>query len=344
MYVRRNIRWSLIAKFAWRNLIIFTLWAGGITWLYHFFLHHDINIGIPFLPLSTIGIAVAFYIGFKNNASYDRFWEGRKIWGGIVNYSRTWANQVLSFVTNKHAEKKLTEEELHEIHKTLIHHHIAWLNALRLHLRQPSSFSLKINKAIRKMLTEGTEERNHWDEEVGVFFNHSEYCQLIERVNTPAQIIRDQGKILRELTEDKGLIDDFRHMEMMRVLEEFYNLQGKCERIKNTPFPRQYAFFSKIFTWIFILLLPFGMVREFDAMGGNTIHSFIWLTVPFCVLISWIFSTMEIVGDNSEDPFEGFVNDVPMTALCRTIEIDLREMLGETELPPKVGPMHDVLL
>jgi len=52
---------------------------------------------------------------------------------------------------------------------------------------------------------------------------------------------------------------------------------------------------------------------------------------------------MEIVGDNSEDPFEGFVNDVPMTALCRTIEIDLREMLDETDLPEKIKPVNDVL-
>lgn len=342
MYVRRNIKWSIVAKFAWLNILKFTIWSAGVVWLYHHFLHHDINIGIPFLPLSTIGIAVAFYIGFKNNSSYDRFWEGRKIWGGIVNYSRTWANQVKSFITNRHADVKMSEEELHETHRQLIHNHIAWLNALRLHLRQPSSFSLKHSRTIRNMLTEGTPERKHWDEEVGSYFTRKEYCQLIERVNTPAQIIRYQGELLRKL-ESQGHVDDFRHMEMMRVLEEFYNLQGKCERIKNTPFPRQYAFFSKIFTWIFILLLPFGMVREFDAMGGDEVHSFIWLTVPFCVLISWVFSTMEIVGDNSEDPFEGFVNDVPMTALCRTIEIDLREMLNETELPEKIKPVHDVL-
>jgi ion channel-forming bestrophin family protein len=340
MYIRRNIRFNIIAKFAWKNLLIFTAWTTFIVWGYHHFDHHKVDISIPFLPLSTIGIAVAFYIGFKNNASYDRFWEGRKIWGGIVNYSRTWGNQVMSFVSNRHAATKFSKDELNQIHQTLIYRHIAWLNALRLHLRQPSLFSPKHNKAVKKMLTEGTVERKHWNEEVGIFMDNAEYCHLIKHKNTPTQIIRKQGEELRVLMEESGLIEDFRHMEMMRVLEEFYNLQGKAERIKNTPFPRQYAFFSKIFTWVFILLLPFGMVREFDSMG----HNFMWLTVPFCVLISWIFITMEIVGDNSEDPFEGFVNDVPMSALCRTIEIDLREMLGETDLPPSVKPEHDILL
>jgi ion channel-forming bestrophin family protein len=139
---------------------------------------------------------------------------------------------------------------------------------------------------------------------------------------------------------DKGMIEDFRHMELMGTLTELYNLQGACERIKNTPFPRQYAYFSTLFTWIFILLLPFGLIGEFKDMG----HHLMWLMIPFYVLISWIFYTMEAVGDNSEDPFENFINDVPMTALCRTIEIDLREMLNETDIPPKMQAKNGVLM
>lgn len=348
MYIRRNIRPSLILRFAWLNLLKFTLWSGLVVFAYHHFQHHIEDAGlvgeqsnpiaIPYLPLSTIGIAVAFYIGFKNNSSYDRFWEGRKIWGGIVNYSRTWGNQVFSFVTRKHATEAFSDKELYEIRKELIYRHIAWINALRLNLRRPSSFGVKHLKAVKKLLPDSP-ERSHWDNEVGSFLDQAEYDEVIKKANTPTQLIRKQGDHLRELMEKHGLIEDFRHMDMMSSLEEFYNLQGKAERIKNTPLPRQYAYFSKVFTWIFISLLPFGMVGEFAKMG----HGLIWLTVPFCVLISWIFTTMEIVGDNSEDPFEGFVNDVPMTALCRTIEIDLREMLDETELPEKIKPVNDVL-
>ena len=95
-----------------------------------------------------------------------------------------------------------------------------------------------------------------------------------------------------------------------------------------------------MFVWIFILLLPFGLVGEFNQMG----HNVIWLTVPFFMLVAWVFITMEVVGDNSEDPFEGFINDVPMTALCRTIEIDLREMLGEEDIPPAIAAVNDILM
>lgn len=339
MYTRRNIKWNIVLRFAWFKLILFTIWGGLIVWGFHYFEHQGIDASIPFLPLSTIGIAVAFYIGFKNNSSYDRFWEGRKIWGGIVNYSRTWGNQVLSFVSRKHATASISDAELNQIQQQLIYRHIAWLNALRHQLRQPNSFAIKHSKSVAKLLAKGSGERKEWDEEVGSFLDDDEYQYLIDRKNTATHIIRKQGEQLQESMEKLGLIDDFRHMEMMRVLEEFYTLQGKCERIKNTPFPRQYAFFSKIFTGIFILLLPIGLVGEFHNMG----HDFIWLTVPFSVLISWIFYTMEVVGDNSEDPFENFINDVPMTALCRTIEIDLREMLGETDLPPKIQAINDVL-
>lgn len=338
MYVKRKIRFRVILKFAWRNLLIFTIWSSLVTTAFYLAMKYkDTNISIPFLPLSTIGIAVAFYIGFKNSQSYDRFWEGRKIWGGIVNYSRTWANQVLGFVSNYYAKEKLSEEELQGIHRRLIYRHLAWMNALRMQLRQTTIFD-------RKNLSYTPNFKLHHDrdcdEGVGKFLEIQEFEDMLLHTNSASQLIKNQGQDLKSLRE-LGLIDDFRHMEMMRIQEECYNLQGKCERIKNTPFPRQYAYFSTIFTWIFVMLLPFGLVGEFGKLGH---HTFVWLTIPFSILISWVFSTMEVVGDNSEDPFENYVNDVPMTALCRTIEIDLREMLGETDIPPKIQPVEDVLM
>ncbi len=316
MYVRNNIRFKVIWSFTWRHIIFYAVYSAIICIFYEIFDYH--HLAIPFLPLSTIGIAVAFLIGFKNNSSYDRFWEARKIWGGIVNYSRTWANQVLSFISLRHTRGYDVEmNELIMVQKEMIYRHIAWLNALRLHLRR----------------------QDNWDEELSPFLP-SEELEYFKRVkNKPTQIIRKQGERLRQFMEERGMIDDFRHMEMMRVLEEFYILQGKCERIKNTPLPRQYAFFSTVFVWIFILLLPFGLISAFETLDSHLV----WLTIPFHILISWIFMTMEMVGHYSENPFEHMINDVPITALCRTIEIDLKEMLGETELPEKIQPIDDIL-
>jgi putative membrane protein len=94
-----------------------------------------------------------------------------------------------------------------------------------------------------------------------------------------------------------------------------------------------------VFVWLFIALLPLGLVGEFEKLG----HGHYWLTIPFSVLVSWVFATIELVGHISEDPFEHQMNDVPMSALCRSIEIDLRQMLGETNLPTKLEPVRGVL-
>lgn len=342
MYVRRDIKWNLVLQIAWKYLIFFALYSAAIVGLHHYFSHteQDINLTIPFLPISTIGIAVAFYLGFKNNQAYDRFWEARKIWGGIINYSRTWGIHVLTYITNLHASQKYSEEAIAEIQKRLIYRHIGWLYALTHMLRQASSFSKVNNKGIVKKFTGERPGREHFDKDVAPFLSSEEYEDLYNSANLCTQLIRKQGEELKDLRIDKELIDDFRHIEMMKILEEFYNLQGKCERINNTPFPRQFAYFSKVFVYIFIAVMPFGLIGEFAKLS----HDFIWLTVPFFMLIAWIFITMETVGDSSEDPFENFMNDVPMTALTRTIEIDLRQMLGETDLPPKVQAVNDILM
>ena len=335
MYVRRNIRLNLIAKFAWKNILLFILWSAAVTWLYHVADHNGYDLGIPFLPLSTIGIAVAFYIGFKNNASYDRFWEGRKIWGGIVNYSRSWAMNVLTLV-----------KDGEEVKRALIYRHIAWINALRVQLRQPNSFSLKESRSV-EALFEKHGERNPVCAGLDKFISSEEVNDLNDRKNVATHLIKNQAiQINKLLSEEK--LTEFDKTIFHSNLEEFYNLQGKCERIKNTPFPRQYAYFSQVFTWIFIFLLPFGLLDVFEGqmIEGRNLDIYEWLLflmIPFSVLISWIFATMEAVGNSSEDPFEGRVNDVPMTALCRTIEIDLRDMLDEKELPEKVQPKDNIL-
>ncbi|WP_426061828.1 bestrophin family protein [Hymenobacter sp. B1770] len=338
MYVRRSIRFSLIWQFAWKNVLGFTVWATVVTLGYEYLRRHQgLDIRLPFLPLSTIGIAVAFYLSFKNNQSYDRFWEARKVWGGIVNQSRVWATQVRGYVSNRLALLPLPAAELHATQQELIYRQLAWLNALRLQLRRTTIYDRRNLSHVPDLrLPVGAPG----DPQVQDFLSPDEYARVALLANPATQLLHRQSIRLQELQEE-GLLDDFRHVDLMATLKECYNLQGACERIKNTPFPRQYAYFSTLFVWIFVALLPLGLVSEFSMLKGV---GFVWLTIPFSVLISWIFLTIEIVGDNSEDPFENYINDVPMTSLCRNIEIDLREMLDETNMPPRMQPVNDILL
>ncbi len=313
-----------------------TIWAAIVVFLYQELEDNKLHIGIPFLPLSTIGIAVAFYVGFKNNQAYDRFWEGRKIWGGIVNYSRTWANQVLSYMD---CSPKLSKEEMLVIQERLVKRHLSYINALRIQLRATTIFDRENLTYVPSFSLENDRDcKDH----ISKYITSEEYENVMSKFNPATHLNRLQGQDLAMLRKNDSL-NDFQHINLMDTLAEFYNLQGKCERIKSTPLPRQFAYFSSLFVWIFVLLLPFGMVEEFnDIQDGNIV----WLTVPFSALVAWVFNSMEVIGDNSEDPFENYINDVPMSAICRTIERDLLQLIDEdpAKVPEKVQPVNDILL
>jgi len=297
------------------------------------------QVAIPFLPVSLLGTAVSFYLGFKNNSAYDRLWESRKVWGAIVNTSRSWGIQVMDYVTNHFADSPVPDEELSRIHRELLYRHIGWLTALRhqLRARKPWEHHASVDDAYREyygVIEFGKEDRAT---AIQAFLEAPEVETLLARANPATQILARQSARLREL-HARGLLDDFRHMELMAILVDLFTQQGKCERIKNYPLPRMYATLTVFFVWMFIAAIPFSLVASFAEMG------MIWLAVPGTMVLSWVFYIWNLVGDYSENPFEGLANDTPMTALSRTIEIDLREMLGETDLPPKVEPTNGVLM
>lgn len=338
MYTRRNIRWSVIISFAWRQILVFLAWSTIVVFAFTQLKEFGFDCSVPIAPLGTIGVAVAFYIGFKNNQSYDRNWEARKIWGGIVNVSRSWANQVLAFVSAQHSDEPIDQSIVESTQRDLIYRHLAWMHALRFQLRRKTSFAFQPTGAARRYMQET--DVAAMKEQIGSLMPEQELTVACTQVNSATQILRLQSDHLRKVIDEFRLVEEFRFIALMGLITEMYSLQGKCERIKNTPFPRQYAYFSSVFTWIFIVLLPFGIVGEFATRGDLMV----WLTVPFSAVVSWIFYTMETVGDASEDPFENFINDVPMTALCRTIEIDLRQMMSESDVPAPLQPENDILM
>jgi len=250
-------------------------------------------------PISILGIALSIFLGFRNNAAYDRWWEARKTWGGIVNYSRSWAMQVLSML----------RDESGEIQKELIYRHLAWLTALRTQLRKLEDFS-----------------------ELKPFLNESDFTALSKMQNKATWLISKQGKQLYELV-DQQRIDQYAAVQMNQSLVKFYDYQGISERIKNTPFLPYYDYFTRFFLWVFILLLPFSLFETYDIYS-----------IPISVVIGFVFSVIEQTGRYTEDPFENKPNDIPMTALCRTIEIDLKQLLHEKEVPARLTPDQDFIL
>ena len=135
---------------------------------------------------------------------------------------------------------------------------------------------------------------------------------------------------------------------MQKSIKELLAQQGRTERIKDSPYPRQFATINALFVKLFCLLLPFGLLRKFDKLNesveGVMKGNMIWLVIPFSALISWMYTSLEKVGESTESPFEGSANDVPISQMCRTAEIELREMLGETDLPPSLQPKNNIVL
>jgi ion channel-forming bestrophin family protein len=338
MYVRRNISFRVIFAFGWLRVSIFTVIGFIAVWLY---LYMDcFFVAIPFLPVSLVGTATAFYIGFKNNASYDRLWEARRLWGGIVNDSRLWAFCCRDYITNLFANEELGKDELQSWNKKLIYTHIAYLNALRMQLRKSQTWehNAQWNENFRERLNSKYDIKA-LETDIRKLCGDEVCSRVIHHSNIASSLLSEQSKTLEELRR-KGLIDDFRHIELQKIIQNFLNHQGGCERIKNFPFPRQYAVFSNIFVWLFVIILPFSLLESF----GEISRTFTWMVIPFSVLVSWLLMTMELVGDYSENPFENLINDVPINAMSRNIEIELREFLGEKDLPPKVLPIDDILL
>ncbi len=304
MIVTKGISFGNLIKWTWHHIVWLLLLLGGMAALYHYDI---ISINIPWLPVSVIGTAVAFYVGFKNNQAYDRMWEARKIWGGIVNDSRTWGMMVDGYVTNFFTNNKQGEAEIKQIKKRLIYRHIAWLYAHRSQLLVATPWehisqgghTARTAKMYQQKFGIGLLDDEITRTELKLFLPLEEHDRLIANVNTATQIINEQSRDLTNLRE-QDLIDDFRHTQMEDVLRSFYTLQGKNERIKKFPLPRQYANISRYFVGIFIMLLPFSMIPELMKLGDWGL----WLSIPITALIGWVYVMMEIVGDYSETHFK----------------------------------------
>jgi putative membrane protein len=294
---------------------------------------------IPWLPVSTIAIAVAFYLGFKNSASYDRTWEARKIWGAIVNTSRSYTIMVKDFVTNEFAQDPISPEELHEIHRELVFRHVAWLTALRHQLRRMKPWEHARNRDNRTRKMFSPESNIKMEKELQPYVTEKELERYMKAKNAATQILGKQSERFKEL-KAHGLIDSFRHVELQAMLTDMFTQQGKSERIKNFPFPRQYASLNFFFVVIFVLMMPFGLMHELEEFG----RAYVWLTIPMTMIIGWVFFMMELVGDYSENPFEGLVNDIPITSMSRSIEADILELIDEKASFPPVYKYSDNIM
>ena len=345
MFVNNSFSVNALVRFTKGYLLWIIIWSFLVLCAYKFL--HMTWIAIPWVSVGIIGTAVSFYIGFKNNQSYDRIWEARKIWGAILNNSRMWGATTRGYIKNHVSVEKLSDSEMDAITKKLIYRNIAFVYALRDQLLIPTpwehvSLGTNVARRSRKKMEKISNEilEDNFTKEILVkYLGAEEYEKLSKVSNMATHIIDLQAQDLMQLGQDT-IISDFYHAQLQTLLNNLYDEQGKAERIKKFPLPRLYAYASILFVSIFIILLPFGLIGQFDKMGPYEI----WLFIPIVTIISWIFLIMELVGDYSENPFGGLGNDIPMLSICRSIEIDLKEMIGDEDIPKPIMAQNGILM
>jgi putative membrane protein len=280
----------------WPYLTGLGLFAAGITYL-------NEVIGLPeaaavtLVPFSLMALALSIFLGFRNNACYDRWWEARKLWGALINQSRIQARDSLLFFDSDE-----------DTHRELVMRVAGFPYALKAHLRTEASFD-----ALAEFLPEG------------------ELDTLKGEPNVPDAYLKHLGDRYTALFRADA-VSEYRYTELMRGLARLSDIQGGCERIKNTPVPISYTVLTHRIVGLYCVSLPFGLVSE--------IH---YLTPLVVMIVSFAFLGLDAVGTQIEDPFEDDPNDLPLAALARTIERDLKARVG-VAVPPPIEPNGGILL
>jgi putative membrane protein len=252
---------------------------------------HLEGLRIPALPLGVVGGAIGIFVSFRTNSGYDRWWEARKLWGQLVNLSRHFSSQVHGYLANEPAA----------VREELVRRHIAYVHTLRCLLREQKPLD---------------------DQDVRAFLSGSDLELVTGQSNMTHALLHRQHLALTALADD-GRLDARRLQSLDETMRGLLDVQGGCERIQKTPFPRGYGFIAQRLIVCFGVLLPLGLV---ESLG--------WLAVPLSLLVNLAFALINEVGRVLETPFTMFWPALPLSALSKTIEINLRERMGETDVPP----------
>ncbi|MDN3692481.1 bestrophin family ion channel [Chryseobacterium tructae] len=295
-------------------------------------------LSLPWQPIAILGTALAFVVGFKNNASYGRLWEARQIYGAVINDSRSFAFTLRDALNGKKDETV----------RKMIYRHLAWLTALRFQLREKRSWE-NTQRRTNQQFLKGRYVIPEWegklDDELSKYLSEDELTYILDKKNRATQLIALQSEDLGKLRKE-GVITDIQWAELQQSLTRLIDDQGKAERIKNFPYPRNFASVTTYLMFVFIFLLPFGLLKEYSVLGNGTFLEgyTIWFNIPFSALVAWAFHILDTIGESSVNPFEGSANDIPITQISRMLEIDLKDMLDEKELPNPITPIHNILM
>ncbi|MBC8033403.1 MAG: hypothetical protein H7Y03_04605 [Chitinophagaceae bacterium] len=294
MLLKENIPFKYVFGKIKYEVLFITSYAVIIAVLYNNF--HYTRISIPLAVPAILGTVISLLLGFRSNQAYDRWWEARHIWGGIVNDSRTLTRQLICFT-----ETAYPGDAIQAFRERFIKRQMAWNHSLDRHLRKMNS-------------REGLDK----------FISKRELEFVLHYDNVPLALIDLHARDLNKALE-MGWVNTYQQVELDRTISRLNDAMGKCERIKNTVFPVTYSQYIHLSLMLFIGLLPFAVIQYFGI-----------LEVPVVVALASCFLLIEKMAIHLQDPFENKPTDTPMTAISRQIEKDLHQMLKDQEVPEEL--------
>lgn len=296
------IRGSIVPRIKWPLFV--TVLLACIVTITHGTLFR-LKITMTPIPFSLIGLALAIFIGFRNSASYDRYWEGRKLWGELIVMSRTLTRQILTFVSSQREQAPVWPPfEPGDLRTRMVYRLIAFAHAVRHHLRDSEPL-----------------------DELLDYLDQDETLELKLAHSKPLYLLQRMAYDLRRCLESK-LVNDYFAARLDSSVTSLTGVLTGCERIKNTPIPFTYNLLLHRTAYLYCFLLPFGLV---DSIGFMT---------PFVVgIVSFTFFGLDALGDEIEEPFGVLPNDLALSSMCNTIERDLLAALGEVQLPEQLVPV-----
>ncbi|HEY8375002.1 MAG TPA: bestrophin family ion channel [Nannocystis sp.] len=288
----------------WRRLTVNVVFATLLTIAHvRFGLLAEAN--VTTLPFTLIGFVLSIFLAFRINTAYDRYWEGRRLWGQLVNTCRTLARQIQTLIGSGAADASLTERR-----RRMVFLVMAFAHALRMRLRQEEAMLADLES----------------------FLAPGELEKLAEERNRPNAIVHRLAELFDEAYRS-GLIHPHHLVVLHQSLTSLTDIQGGCERIANTPIPFAYQVLLRRIVAVYSYALPFGVLEPLGL-----------LTPVVVLMMSYAFYGLDALGEEIQEPFGNDPNDLPLSALCTTIEIDLLQRLGEHELPDPPTPYHGRLL
>lgn len=311
MILKRNFDPRKVTTYVWPQLLAALAWSAAVYLAY--VILGLTAVSAPFGILGVLGTALALFLAFRNNTAFGRWGEASQAWAAITAASRTFARLIVTFTDAHRHTPQYRAETAEAFKREMIYRHIAWVNALRMQLRGQMDV-----------------------DELAPYLDAAELAALRQAPSKAGALLLAQGRRIYDAMA-AGILQGFDSFQLEGQLAALASQQAVCERIKLIPVPRQYDYFTRLFVWLFIALTPLSLAGTLVREGVG------YLLVPLTVIFAFVFAIVQRTGEVNEEPFENRITDVPLSAMCRGIERDVRETLGERDLPPKLAPKDGYL-